>query len=61
MFRPIYTIQLCRMQYAYDESTTRVVRVNQTYNLLAIVVYDTKKCRGLLKHVLKPYDKNRTV
>ena len=30
--------------------------VNQTYNLLAIVVYDTKKCRGLLKHVSKPYD-----
>ena len=31
-------------------------RVNPAYNLLAIVVYDTKKCRGLLKHVLKPYD-----
>ena len=30
-------------------------RVNQTYNLLTIVAYDTK-CRGLLKHVLKPYD-----
>ena len=31
-------------------------RVNQTCNLLAIVVYDTEECRGLLKHALKSYD-----
>ena len=31
-------------------------RVNQTYNLLAIVAYDTKNVVGLLKQVSKPYD-----
>ena len=28
-------------------------RVNQTYNSLTTVFYDTKKCRRILKHVLK--------
>ena len=34
-----------------------LLHVNQTYNLLAIVLYKLvqhKECRGLLKHVLKP-------
>ena len=35
-------------------------RVNQTYNLLAIVVYDTENVVSFwsfsVKHVLKPYD-----
>ena len=31
-------------------------RVNQACNHLAIVVYVTDECRGLLKHVLNPYD-----
>ena len=31
-------------------------RVNEAYNLLAIVVYDMENVVGFLKHVLKLYD-----
>ena len=34
-------------------------RVNQTYNSLTTVVYVTKKCRRILKHVLKSYGNRR--
>ena len=48
--RPIYTVQLCRMRYVYDKFTTSLrresFRVNETYNLLTIVVYDTKNVVG---------------
>ena len=45
---------------AYDKLTTglrhELFRVNQTYNLLTTVVYVKKKCRRILKHVLKRCD-----
>ena len=48
--RPIYMVQLCRMRYGYDKSMTsprhESFRVNETYNLLTIVVYDTKNVVG---------------
>ena len=33
--------------------------VNETYNSLMTVVYVTKKCRRILKHVSKSYDNHR--
>ena len=42
--RPIYMIQLCHKWYAYDKS--KLFCVNQTYNLLAIVIYNTKHVVG---------------
>ena len=56
ILRPIYTVQLCRMRYVYDKPTTRIVSCKWNLQL----VYDCRvrheECRGLLKHVLKPYD-----
>ena len=49
---------------ACDELTTglrhELFRLNQTYNSLTTVVYVTKKrCRKILKHVLKSYNNRR--
>ena len=44
------------MRYAYDKSRTRIVSCESNRQ----VAYDCRvrheECRGLLKHVLKPYD-----
>ena len=54
--RPIYTVQLCRMQHAYDKSTTRIVSCKSNLQLACDCRVRHEECRGLLKHVLKPYD-----
>ena len=54
--RPIYTVQLCRTRYAYDKSTTRIVSCKSNLQLACDCRVRQKECRGLLKHVLKPYD-----
>ena len=54
--RPIYTVQLCRMRYAYDKSTTRVVPCKSNLQLACDCRVRHGECRELLKHVLKPYD-----
>ena len=54
--RPIYTVQLCRMRCAYDKSTTRIVSCKSNLQLAYDCRVRHEECRGLLKHVLKPYD-----
>ena len=54
--RPIYTVQLCRMRYAYDKFTTRVVSCKSNLQLAYDCRVRHEECRRLLKHVLKPYD-----
>ena len=54
--RPIYTVQLCRMRYTYDKFTTRVVSRKSNLQLAYDCRVRHEECRGLLKHVLKPYD-----
>ena len=46
------------MRYAYDKSTTRIVSCKSNLQLACDCRVRHEKCRGLLKHVLKPY--NRT-
>ena len=60
VLRPIYTVQLCRMRYAYDKSRTRVVSCKSNLQHACDCCVRHEECRGLLKHVLKPYD-NRSV
>ena len=49
------------MRYSYDKSTTQIVSCTCKSNLQ--LACDCRvpheKCRGLLKHVLKPYDNGR--
>ena len=54
--RPIYTVQLCRIRYAYDKSTTQIVSCKSILQLACDCRVRHEECRGLLKHVLKPYD-----
>ena len=54
--RPIYTVQLCRMRYAYDKSTTRIFSCKSNLQLAYDCGVRHKECSGLLKHVLKLYD-----
>ena len=56
LLRPIYTVQLCRMRCAHDRSTTRVVSCKSNLQLACDCRVRHEECRGLLKHVLKPYD-----
>ena len=56
VLRPIYTVQLCRMRCAYDKSTTRIVSCKSNLQLACDCRVRHEECRGLLKHVLKPYD-----
>ena len=51
---PIYTVQLCRMQNAYDKSRTQVVLCKSNLQPPAWgCLVRHEECRG---HVLKPYD-----
>ena len=43
------------MRYAYDKSRTRVVSCKSNLHACDCRVRH-EECRGLLKHVLKPYD-----
>ena len=54
--RPIYTAQLCRMRYVYNKPTTRIVLCKSNLQLAYDCRARHEECRGLLKHVLKPYD-----
>ena len=54
--RPIYAVQLCRMRCTHDRSTTRVVSCKSNLQLACDCRVRHEECRGLLKHVLKPYD-----
>ena len=56
LLRPIYTVQLCCMRYAYDKFTTQVVSCKSNLQLAYDCRVRHEECRGLLKHVLKPYD-----
>ena len=56
VLRPIFTVQLCRMRCAHDRSTTRVVSCKSNLQLACDCRVPHEECRGLLKHVLKPYD-----
>ena len=56
LLRPICTVQLCHMRYAYDSSTTRVVACKSNLQLACDCRVRHEEYRGLLKHVLKPYD-----
>ena len=49
-------VQLCRMRYAYDKSTTQIVSCKLNLQLACDCCVRHKKCRGVLKHVSKPYD-----
>ena len=49
-------VQLCRMRYAYDKSTSRIVSCKSNLQHACDCRVRHEKCRGLLKHVLKPYD-----
>ena len=53
---PIYTVQLCRMRYAYDKSTRCIVSCKSNLQLTYDCRVRHEECRRLLKHVLKPYD-----
>ena len=44
------------MRYAYDKSTTRIVSCKSNLQLACDCRVRHEECRGLLKHVLKPYD-----
>ena len=44
------------MRYAYDKSTTRIVSCKSNLQLAYDCRVRHEECRGLLKHVLKPYD-----
>ena len=56
MLRPIYTVQLCRIRSACDKSTTQIVSCKSNLQLACDCRVRHKKCRRLLKHVLKLYD-----
>ena len=49
-------VQLCPMRYAYDKFTTRVVSCKSNLQHACDCRVRHEKCRGLLKHVLKPCD-----
>ena len=49
-------VQLCRMRYAYDKTTTRIVSCKSNLQLAFDCRVRHEECRGILKHVLKPYD-----
>ena len=53
---PTDTIQLCRMWYADDKSRTQGVSCKSSLQLACDCPARHEECRGLLKHVLKPYD-----
>ena len=44
------------MRYAYDKSTTRIVSCKSNLQLAYDCRVRQEECRGLLKHVFKPYD-----
>ena len=44
------------MRYAYDKSTTGIVSCKSNLQLACDCRVRHEECRGLLKHVLKPYD-----
>ena len=44
------------MRFAYDKSTTRIVSCKSNLQLACDCRVRHEECRGLLKHVLKPYD-----
>ena len=44
------------MRHAYDKFTTRVVSCKSNLQLADDCRVRHEECRGLLKHVLKPYD-----
>ena len=44
------------MRYAHDKFTTRVVSCKSNLQLAYDCRARHEECRGLLKHVLKPYD-----
>ena len=44
------------MRYAYDKFTTRIVSCKSNLQLAYDCRVRHEECRGLLKHVLKPYD-----
>ena len=47
------------MRYAYDKSTTRIDSCKSNLQLAYDCCVRHEECRGLLKHVLKPYDNRR--
>ena len=49
-------VQLCRMRYACDKSTTRIVSCKSNLQLARDCRVRHEKCRGILKHVSKPHD-----
>ena len=49
----------CRMRQAYDRPTTRIVWYKSTLQLAYDCRVRQKKCRRILKHVLKTYDNRR--
>ena len=58
-FRAIYTVRLCRMRQAYDRPTTRIVSCKSNLQPAYDCRVRQKKCRRILKHVLKSYDNRR--
>ena len=49
-------VQLCRMRYVYNKPTTRIVSCKSNLQLAYDCRARHEECRGLLKHILKPYD-----
>ena len=56
---PIYTVRFCRMRQAYDRPTTRIVSCKSNLQLAYDCRVWQKKCRSILKHVLKRCDNRR--
>ena len=56
LLRPIYTVRLCRIRQAYDRPTTWIVSCKSNLQLAYDCCLRQKKCRRILKHVLKRCD-----
>ena len=60
LLRAIYTVRLCRMRQAYnDRPTTQIVLCKSNPQLAYDCRVLHRKCRRILKHVLKSYDNCR--
>ena len=57
--KAIYMVRLCRMRQAYGRPTTRIVSCKSNLQLAYQCRVRHKKCRRILKHVLKSYDNRR--
>ena len=53
VLRPIYTVQLCRMRYAYDKSITQIVSCKLNLQLACDCRVRHEECHGLFETCCK--------